>query len=182
MLASSAPLKRPDLVAGVQALIAAAPVCVKHFSPLSSGRTSPNAAIPSAPAVTSVAALNATRFIVLVPDTLRHPAEPRANHESNWLSSYFHVAARRVLERRQDTAARRTRRHQRRVLRLDPFDPIGPPRARMLGRGFQPLVDVVALRLRSGPVLVLGLGGRVDHAGDVAGAGEHVFDRPAEQG
>src|SRR5215813_10966725 len=101
MLASSAPLKRPDLIACVQAAIAASPWWVKHFSPLSSGRTSPNAAIPSAPAVTSVAALNATRFIVLVPDTLRRPAEPRANHESKWLSTYFHVGAGRVLERRQ---------------------------------------------------------------------------------
>src|SRR5215467_7106353 len=92
MPASSGPLKRPDWIAFVQAEIAVSPCWVKHRSPLSSLRTSANAANPSAPAVTSVAALNATRFIVLVPETLRHPAEPRGQDALNWLIPCFHAA------------------------------------------------------------------------------------------
>src|SRR5690242_14868297 len=149
-------------MARVQAAIAAPPSWVKHRSPLSSERTSANAATAKAPAVTSVAARNATRFIVLVPETLRRRAEPRGEDAPNWLIAYFHVAAGRVLDRRQDAASRITGRHQRRILRLDPFDPVRPPRARMLGRLGEPLVDVVALRLRPGPVLIFVLVGRID--------------------
>src|SRR5579871_4196503 len=97
--------------------------------------------------------------------TLRRTAEPRGDDAANWLISYFHVRAGRVFDRRQDAAARRAGRHQGRVLRLDPFNPVRPPRARMLGRLGEPLVDVVAVRLRPGPILVLVLLRRVDHPG-----------------
>src|SRR5262245_47531858 len=54
------------------------------------------------------------------------------------------------------------------ILCLEPFQPIRPPRARMLGCRFEPAFNVGAAGLFAGPILVLGLAGRVDHSSDVA--------------
>ena len=43
----------------------------------------------------------------------------------------------------------------------------------MLLRLGQPFVELGAVRLAAGPILVFRLARRVDHAGDVAGAGQH---------
>src|SRR5690348_3938655 len=92
MPASSAPLKRPDWIALVQAAIAASPSWAKQRSPLSSCRTSANAVRANAPAVTSAATLNAMRFIVLVPGyASAYGRTPAGDDETNWLISYEEV-------------------------------------------------------------------------------------------
>jgi len=55
----------------------------KHRSPLSSDRISPNTATESALAVTSAAALNATRFIVLVHERFGVLPNPAARMRRN---------------------------------------------------------------------------------------------------
>src|SRR5579885_2703530 len=92
----------------------------------------------------------------------------------------LHVRARRVLDRPEFVAADLARRDYIGAVTLEPCEPIRPPGAAMLGRVPQPFVDVGAVRLTAGPVLVLALRRRVDDAGDVAGPGEHESHRPAE--
>ena len=53
---------------------------------------------------------------------------------------------------------------------MQPFRPVGPPRARVLLGTRQPLIERLRRALAVGPVLVLHFIGRIDHAGDVARA------------
>src|ERR1043166_6681344 len=62
-----------------------------------------------------------------------------------------HVTSRGVLDRHVVAAARHARRHLGGVLRLDPFEPVRPPRARVLLGFFQPAAEV-ADRRPAGPV------------------------------
>src|SRR3954465_13624315 len=108
------------------------------------------------------------------------PAPPPSKHgtsvPTNFISapelcrsvSHLHIASRCVLDRLVLRAAGLTRGHGRAVLLLDPVDPVRPPRARMLRRLLDPLVEA-ADRIVAGPVLVLHLLARwIDHAGNVA--------------
>src|SRR5712671_5836837 len=86
------------------------------------------------------------------------------------LTEHLHIATRGVLDGLELVA-----------VRLDPLDPVRPPRARMLLRLLEPGFERARARFAAGPILVLGLARRIDDAGDVAGAGQHVFYRSAEE-
>src|SRR3984893_8485265 len=68
----------------------------------------------------------------------------------------FHVAPRRVLDLRKLAAAGLPRRHELGAHLLDPHQPVGPPRARVLVRVLGPFLEVVR-RTVAGPVLVFRL-------------------------
>src|SRR6201989_1637067 len=126
-----------------------------------------------------------TRFAMAAPPGYlwscpRSPARARKGKASP-PALHLHVRPRRVFERREFAAADLARGYGLGVLAFEPVEPVRPPGAGMLGRGFEPGIDVGAFRLVAGPILVLRLGWRIDHAGDVAGAGEDEFDRAAEK-
>src|SRR3954467_9656094 len=90
-------------------------------------------------------------------------------------SARFDIASGSVLDRFQLAGARNARTiglHGRRVLRLDPFEPVGPPTALVLLGAVDERLERAA-RSIVGPVLILLRGRRVDHAGDMARAREH---------
>src|SRR4051812_47554103 len=93
---------------------------------------------------------------------------------------HLHIASWRVLDRRQNAAAGFARRHGFGALRLDPVEPVGPPRARMFLRLGKPTVEA-AERCATGPVLVFRLARRIDDARDMTRAGQHVAHRAAEE-
>src|SRR4051794_16515895 len=93
----------------------------------------------------------------------------------------FDVASGRVLDRYQLAAAWLARRYFGEVLRLDPFEPVRPPRAGMFLRLLEPGIEAGARGPWSRPVLVFHLDRRIDHAGNVSGAGQHEADRSAEE-
>src|SRR5262249_5997009 len=92
----------------------------------------------------------------------------------------FNIASGRVLQRRELPAGRAWR-DLGRILRLDPIEPIGPPRSRVLLGLCQPFIEAGAGRFGSGPILIFHLIGWIDHAGDVSRAGEHETHRSAEE-
>src|ERR1700731_4696288 len=97
------------------------------------------------------------------------------------LIPYPHITPRRVLDRFQCTLARHPRRHFGRALAGEPDQPVRPPRAWIfLGLG-EPAVEVGVARPLAGPILVFVLGRRIDHPGDMAGAGHHEAPRAAEE-
>ena len=65
------------------------------------------------------------------------------------------------------------------ILRLQPFDPVGPPAALVFGRARDELLEAEHLRV-IGPVLVLLRFGRVDHTGNMPRTREHEFERALE--
>src|SRR5579872_4737068 len=75
----------------------------------------------------------------------------------------LHVRARRVLDRLELAAADFARRHGFALLAPEPFEPVRPPRAGTFDGFRLPGIDVGALRLAAGPVLVFRLARRVDH-------------------
>src|SRR5215217_3269448 len=83
-----------------------------------------------------------------------------------------HVGAGGILDRIQ-RAARAPRRHPGVVLFLDPVVPIRPPGSGCFFGGFHPVLEFAGW-LAAGPELVFSLGGRIDHAGDMARAGHDV--------
>src|ERR1043166_3043254 len=101
--------------------------------------------------------------------------------EAYALTAHLHIASRRVLDGFELAAARLARRDLLIVVRLDPVDPVRPPRARVLFRLVEPGVERARARLAAGPVLIFALARRIDDAGDMARAGQHVFHRPAEE-
>src|ERR1700730_13075155 len=97
------------------------------------------------------------------------------------LIPYPHITPRRILDRLQRALAGYTCGHFGRALAGEPDQPVRPPRAWIfLGLG-EPAVEVGVARPLAGPILVFVLGRRVDHAGDVTGAGHHEAHRAAEE-
>src|SRR5438045_7305122 len=90
------------------------------------------------------------------------------------------VASGRVLDRLELTAAGLAGWRLGRALGLEPFDPVRPPRSGMLVRPGEPAFEI-ADRPAAGPVAVFLLGRRIDHAGNVAGTGQHEFDRTSKE-
>src|ERR1700688_4845084 len=90
------------------------------------------------------------------------------------------VAARGVLDRLHLAAAGLSRRHFGGILVLEPLRPIGPPRAGALISLGDPALEI-AERRSVAPIEIFHRVGRIDDAGDVAGAGQHELDRTAEE-
>src|SRR5216684_5339352 len=91
------------------------------------------------------------------------------------------VAAGRVFDGGQRIGADRARGYLLGVDALQPFTPVRPPRSLMLLRALEPVRQRDVLDMVVGPELVLARRWRVDHAGDMPGAGQHVFHRAAEK-
>src|ERR1700722_16275329 len=96
------------------------------------------------------------------------------------LAPHLDVAAGGILDRGELAAAGLARRDFLGVAFLDPGDPVGPPRSRMFSALADPAFEVFALGGVAGPVLVFHLAGRIDDAGDMAGAGQYEAHRAAE--
>src|SRR3981189_2619568 len=77
------------------------------------------------------------------------------------------IASGRILDRHELAAAGLARRNFGPVLRLDPLEPVRPPRAGILLRFFEPGIEAGARGPGSGPVLVFHLAGGIDDAGNV---------------
>src|SRR6266581_3601932 len=92
-----------------------------------------------------------------------------------------HIAAGRVLDRRQFAGTDRARGNFLGVDPLKPFAPVRPPRSRMLLRALEPVTKRDVLDVVVGPELVFACRGRVDHAGNMPGTGQHEFHRAAEE-
>ena len=75
----------------------------------------------------------------------------------------------------------RARRNLLGVDAFQPFAPVRPPRSLVLLRALEPVGERDVLDIVVGPVLVFARRRRIDHAGDMAGARQHVFHRPAEE-
>src|SRR5207244_6985526 len=80
-----------------------------------------------------------------------------------------HIASRRILDRGENAAARLPGGDLGRILRLEPFGPVRPPRPRMLLGLAQPSLEIGAGRLGAGPVLIFHLVGRSDRGGNMPG-------------
>src|SRR5262245_37337969 len=93
---------------------------------------------------------------------------------------HFHIGAGCCFRWLELAAAYLSRRDHLFILCLEPLQPIGPPRARMLGCRFEPAFNVRAAVLFTSPILVLWLAGRVDQSSDMARPCNHIFYRPAE--
>src|SRR5215470_6102566 len=94
--------------------------------------------------------------------------------------SHFYIASRRILDGQELVAARRARRDFCWILILDPFEPVGPPGSRILLSSLDPLVERSFGR-STRPIAVLLHCGWIDDAGNMAGACEHVSERPAKE-
>src|SRR5712691_6143312 len=91
---------------------------------------------------------------------------------------HLHVAAGRVLERRQAAFARYPRGYLGAGLCRQPVVPVVPPRAGKFPGARLPVVEGRRIRGRLvQPVLVLLVARRIDDAGDVARAGQHETHR-----
>src|SRR5262249_13073013 len=93
----------------------------------------------------------------------------------------FNIASRRVLQRRELSAAGLARRNLGRILRLEPLEPIRPPGARMLSGFGEPFVEIAAARLGPRPILIFHLVWGIDDARHVARAGRHETHRPTKE-
>src|SRR5262245_38528954 len=100
---------------------------------------------------------------------------------TRWASGlHLHVAARRILDD-AEAGTRLARGDLGPGILSQPFRVVRPPRAWMLLGAVEPRLQRGRLAI-VGPVLVLDLvAGRVDHAGDVSRARQHIRDRAAEQ-
>src|SRR6476661_1354551 len=105
----------------------------------------------------------------------------RSGSARELVAAHFYIASRRIFNRRVFVTARSARRDLLRIKRLEPREPVGPPRTRALLRSVEPAFEVVAVRWAPGPMLVLLLVGRIDDAGDVPGSGQHKAHRSAEE-
>src|SRR5262249_6303371 len=97
------------------------------------------------------------------------------------LRADFHIAARRIFDRRQRIGAHAARRHLLGIDRAEPSAPARPPRALVHLGTLDPVAERDVLDIVVGPVLVLAAGRWIDHARDVAGAREHILHRAAEE-
>src|SRR5216684_7992165 len=90
------------------------------------------------------------------------------------------VAAGRVFDGRHRVGADLPCRNLLGIDAFQPFTPVGPPRPLMLLRALEPVRECNVLDTVVGPELVLARRGRVDHAGDMPGPGQHIFHRATE--
>src|ERR1700730_11678283 len=91
-----------------------------------------------------------------------------------------HIVAGCVADRRELSIARQTRRHLLARLALDPFDPVNPPAAFVLGCPREPILEFAG-RCLAPPILIFRLAGRIDNSRNVARTGEHVADLAAKK-
>src|SRR5262245_39572292 len=99
-------------------------------------------------------------------------------------SARFDIGAWRILDRLELALARNARAgrfHYRRILLLQPAEPVRPPAPLMLRRAFDERIQRLQRPVVDPELILLG-GRRIDDPGDVTGSGEHELLRPREMG
>src|SRR5687767_7895876 len=109
------------------------------------------------------------------------PTMTMSSMDVSWLCLLLHVPAGRRLDRPVLLAACLSWRFALTALEAcEPLRPRRPPAAALFARLREPAIRVTGLLIR-GPVAALVPGGRIDHAGDMAGRAEHESLLAAQQ-